>query len=705
MVEVLKYKGELEFLNAVTGDRHKQYRSAPWLHSEFEADTWDCRFREESSITVTFRISLSDGESLTSIRHRKTLDAIKCWLCVQTHIDATGGRVLAPSTARNKIKRTLHAIDYLLLNAQSLQIAEHGFALITENDISGMLVAIASRADIATSIYQWPKRLSAFLRQNIAMLSTEEFERALNEQPNIVKHLPPLDARMLELDDEGIILARAWLWTNNLYSAAPLNRDYLYSPNTERLASIIYENTLRGATKKPLPEELLLHPVERYIREFEAAPVRNKNIDRMSEPLLSEFVMVLRSVALLAQAGVDIPGGAFSAIDGGALKRTLELKQVGNFRTLPQRIVLKALRDAIEFGIEYGDDLITSYLTLITLASAEEKSCMAYANEYGLEHILEPKLRNLGVTAWTLITGTNGVRGFPRGPIGVAYYYQLRSNPGLWELLRVYFGAVQICVGTLMARRNGELKDLVSGQCLDRSESRLLFKNRKSGTIGLRAETARPIPEIAVRMIKQLDRLQQGLIDAGNLADRCQLFRYPNHKSNTLIAGLCHGRMYESLDFFCDYFNIELNNIGQRYYLRQHQLRRFFAMLFFWGRSFGGLDTLRWFLGHTDVEHLYHYITEETPGEVLRSVKANYGANLITCSPGDVSVEGLSLLLERRFGTRDFSVLDEQEVGEYLEDLLLDGTIEIEPEFFEAPDGKTFRIAVKITHAEPAADE
>ena len=38
-------------------------------------------------------------------------------------------------------------------------------------------------------------------------------------------------------------------------------------------------------------------------------------------------------------------------------------------------------------------------------------------------------------------------------------------------------------------------------------------------------------------------------------------------------------------------------------------------MLFFWSKSYEGLDALRDFLGHTDTEHLYHYITENINGE------------------------------------------------------------------------------------------
>ena len=36
------------------------------------------------------------------------------------------------------------------------------------------------------------------------------------------------------------------------------------------------------------------------------------------------------------------------------------------------------------------------------------------------------------------------------------------------------------------------------------------------------------------------------------------------------------------------------------------------------------METLRWMLGHTDIQHLYRYITESETGRVLNGIKASY---------------------------------------------------------------------------------
>jgi hypothetical protein len=126
----------------------------------------------------------------------------------------------------------------------------------------------------------------------------------------------------------------------------------------------------------------------------------------------------------------------------------------------------------------------------------------------------------------------------------------------------------------------------------------------------------------------------------------------------------------------------------------KHQLRRFFAMLFFWGSSFGGLDTLRWFLAHTDVEHLYHYITETTPGSVLRGAQAHYATEQL--QGYDQNAEELADLLEQRFDTRKFDLMEIDELDAYIEDLIEEGSVMIEPEFFKDAEGENYRILIQV---------
>ena len=114
-------------------------------------------------------------------------------------------------------------------------------------------------------------------------------------------------------------------------------------------------------------------------------------------------------------------------------------------------------------------------------------------------------IKNIGVKNWLIDKNIFYIRADSSYP---EYYFSLRANVGLWELLHVLYGAIQITVGTLMARRQGELIDLLPTTCLDEKKRHLIFHARKSGCVGIRERIARPIPSIAAQMIESLERLQ-----------------------------------------------------------------------------------------------------------------------------------------------------------------------------------------------------
>ncbi|WP_260687921.1 hypothetical protein [Pseudomonas sp. AO-1] len=275
------------------------------------------------------------------------------------------------------------------------------------------------------------------------------------------------------------------------------------------------------------------------------------------------------------------------------------------------------------------------------------------------------------------------------------YFKRLRNNEGLWELLRVYYGAAQLIIGLLMARRQSELTSLMPFECLDESKRNLVFFNAKSGFLSNKQVLKRPIPSIGVHIIETLENFQSLLLKNKLITERTYLFAPPDRYAKGLKKSLHSPAYNRSIDFFCDYIEVPRNSEGSRFYFRQHQLRRGFSMIFFWGNSFGGLDTLRWFLGHADLEHLYHYITEATPGEVLRGVKAAYLADSLAAGDKEVSNE-LAEALFSHFGTSEFTILDSQEVEIYLEMLIENHSLTVEPHFIKVDDVTTYRLVTKL---------
>lgn len=693
---------ELEFLSEFLVHRGSHYRQANWLRSSYHAPHWLCVFGDSRRFEIDFDVRLEDGSLLTAPKNQTLLDTIKSWLCVQTAVNSTGGQIYAPNTEYNKIRLAIKVIDYFLLNARRFGLAKHGLQCLTENDLTELLSELAHSNEAAYSVYRWPEMLTAFLRRKILAFTSAELNSILIAYPAIAADIPNTEDCMLDLSKDELIRARAWLYHSGHYSPSDEGKGYRLSPSTELLALQIYSNTLGGKNKKPLPLELMLEPGDRIDREFPCVPVRTNLQERLSVREWSRYKGVLESLGVLSEIGIPVPISALQAIDNKMLDQVLMLKDTGRFSTVPQHVVLHTLGRALEFALEYGEDIVESCLAVMSAAKMAKQSCVTFGAENDIGALITPKLASIGVKVWQLAFHVTYIerRTFSNSKArldGCRFYRRFRANEGLWELVRVLYGSIQIIVGALMARRQGELRDLLPGKCLDKTGAYLIFHNRKSGTAGLQDKEKRPIPPVAANLIKLLERFHERLRALKISTPKTTLFSFPTvHGKST--CSLTSPVYNETLDIFSDYMETPLNQSGERYYLRQHQLRRFFAMLFFWGGSFGGLDTLRWFLGHTDVEHLYHYITESVPGSVLRAIQASCAADL--AKAGLTEANALCRLVEAHFHTSDFSVLDSKEMEEYIEELIMDGRVTIQPEFIDTPQGKSHRILIRVTNDE-----
>jgi hypothetical protein len=318
------------------------------------------------------------------------------------------------------------------------------------------------------------------------------------------------------------------------------------------------------------------------------------------------------------------------------------------FETYPSQHIFKILEKAIEFHYSSGEKIINEYIESVKN---------------------NKKINNIRFD-----------KGDPQ-----SFFMKVRNNESQYHLLKVYYGVVQFVVGALMARRQTELLNLNVSNCLDESEKFLIFNRAKNtkGLFGIRGVYKLPIDTLAVDMIKNLQKLHSACNSKGFL------FNMPNASTNIIPASNDRDQYNNHLDTFFDYIEAPLID-NKRLYIRQHQLRRFFAMSFFWGSGFGSLDTLRWFLGHTDVKHVYAYITESVSGDVLNSVKSQYIAENID------KYDDLLSLIKSKYHTQNLDLLDTNSLMEYINEMLEQNLIEIEPDFLIDNEQNKYEIIVKI---------
>lgn len=690
MNDALEFHREIARLNNMVRGVAPRWQSAPWLRSQFGDAKWTCRFDAGHQMSINFKVTLDDGSNLTDAKNTELLTLFKSWLCCQSQAEAYASVAPAAAAQYAKVNLCLGLIDYFLINSEYFQLGAFGLSLVTASDVHALIECLVSSNKRTFSIYEWPEKLGKFLRSKSAEVDVSAI---VTKAPFLAAVEDRKDGVLGELSPATVVRYRAYLWQNDYYSGCSdttRRESGRYKLKTLQLAQEIFPETLRGQRVYPTPPELVILPCQTFRRELAEVPTRNYQSNNILISTLNNYGSVLKRLGWIEENEVNVSPSALGSIDRAMAWGRERAGAIGRTATLPPDVVFFALRRAIEFYIEFGDSLIDLYLDLAE--KTKDGSSLFQVVRDAKENGLLP----YGIVTWKLSTPwiKDGL------PLSEApnptheYFDALRAQKGLWELLMVLFGAVQITLGTLTARRVSEILSLPANRCLDETGRYLVFQNAKSGSHGFRNTELRPIPDIAASMVKSLTRLQTGMIRLGLLDEFLPLLSRPRRRNVGLTQRQQSYTNSWALDLFCDFMEVPLDHERRRYYIRTHQLRRFFAMAFFWSGTPGGTDTLRWFLAHTDPEHLYRYITEVTPGSVLQSVKANYASELV--KKADTEAANLSKLLTRHFGVTNFSVLSSSEMEEYIEDLMIDGKLVVEPYFLSTGTGRSYRILVQV---------
>lgn len=690
---------ELHFIDSVMESPVTRFRVCDWLLSDFESNTWEYSFDYKKPKTLDWDVTLDNETSLIDEQNLDLLNSLKYWLIASTKAHSgSGTKSNALKGQVNIFNRTIHFMDYMLLNSEKYQLARYGLAGLTEDDLKHILDLFVSSGDSAETVYDWSNKLTQFLLDGISKTCPDEISKVLEDHPYIEDvNSVDQESYSLTLPIELLPKAKAFLYINNLYIK---HRVLGKAPNSIALSKVIYAKSLKGreADKPSIPALAFTSSARDsgYARELDPVPVNSSEGERMGQGTYIIYRRSLYNMGILHEIGLPAPEisdlVAISQYQGESIP-------LGRFRTLPSEIVFSSVRNAIEFHLEHGKDLVNAFGKLCVFCKRNNKDSLSITPEE-LSSILPKKLKDFGIKSVGITTKGTEVNADTSRPIKgerSKFFDCLRSNMGFLEVFSVYYGGIQLVVGALMARRVGELLDLEAKSCLDESESYLCFENRKStsGIMGIRNLEARPIEPIAVQMIKSLKRVQLWMIRTGYLGDYTDLFAFPSLKGTLRLSETSPHIFNRNLDHFCDYFEVQTDANDRRYYIRQHQLRRFFALLFFYSSSFGGIETLQWMLGHTDQKHVWQYITESIEGTVLRGAKAQFVTESLNKFGSD-SFEDLAELIKSKFGTNDFSLVDSEELQLYLEDLMDDEKITIEPEFFEVSGNQEMRVLVKV---------
>lgn len=657
---------ELSFIDEIFKSKVEKYKKPRYLLSNFESETWILDLNKKEKI-LNFNILLNDGSMLTEKENNSILNTLKFWIVANTQ--PTKGIENGPRTIFRNIIQVLTIFDYLVMNGHIT--SKKGLRMLNADVFKIFLDKVASGLKFE-SIYELDQKLSNYLKAKIKTIT----ENDILKYESICSN-SKVDTDNLNLDNNELFLSKVWLLKNKMYIRKNV-KNGCQTPSIQSIYNEIFKNTLITSfnVKCPIYEDLSINTDDLILsKEHNSIVERDYQTDfHLNEIDYNGYKNTIKSIGKLYVEDFGIQelslpsANIFTTFD----HKQQSVKAKGRFLTVPSTIVFDSVRKAIEFHFEFGEHLIESYKKLIDYSNIKKDDNIENYTECEISQIISSNLKEKGCNHWKLDNKNK--------------FNNIRKNTSLYALIKIYFGATQVVVGATMARRQSELLSLKAGNCLDKENKYLLFHQSKSskGLFGTKNTLALPIDDIAIQMIENIEKIHQIMNKTNN-----ELFSPPKYKkiaeSNVLTASLYN----QNFDIFFDYIEAPLKN-DKRYYLRQHQLRRFFAMSFFWGNGFGGMDTLRWFLGHTDIQHLYHYITESTDGAVLNNVKLQYVLENIDES------ESLKVLIKDKYNVTDYHLVDNEEIEYLISELLEDGKLIVEPEFIEDDNKKTYKIIVKV---------
>lgn len=637
-------------------------------NTNFSDNIWILKINNLDDKRIDFtKITLEDNSSLTD--HPKLLNSFKIWIVNQGNPLYFSGKVPSRTTISANINKVLGLIDYIILNSDELLLSSCELSCIDENFFQDLFIQLASMP-ANEAIYNYKITVSEYLKDKIKDISLE--------QVHIFEHRFPLIPLNIE---EGLDLtfeekrkARLYLYQQKAYYRG---EDLIPKPNT-RFFNFLFTNTIAAEHRifESLDDLALYMPFD--FQEYNAIPTRTQfeeegQCDQNIEIYIKQF-HILASVNDYSFCS-RFEKNNLSKITPERIRKRVQMKPVGRHATLPGNVVFPCVKNAFEFIFSYLEPLLeTMYRCYVYVPPRSEKNKKSFDYSYlkksYWKDVTSPELKELGVKSFRISD---------KDP---QKFIKRRNNEGLCDLYNVLIGALLIVIGTISARRQHEIIDLKANKNLSppnlepnlypNLNFELKFKNRKSGTYFLedsREELSRPILNSVAQIIYKLEKFNERILNTENLSENISLINTYNHYGNRFKA-LDNTNYSKCLNAFCDYFETPVieykKDDFRRFYLRQHQLRRFFAMLFFWSKSFDGLDSIRYFLGHTDTEHLYHYITESITGEVLNGIKAtSLVDNLISKSQDKIeNIAQLTQILEKKFNVRELEILAEDSISD-----------------------------------------
>lgn len=674
---------------------------AYWLKSPYGSSEWQI-----GNFTINWRRGLPDGSLLCDRINCGLLDKIKRIVFEIRNSDQT--RSMNNEHFYRRINLIFCLLDWTVYNKDRYNPSLYGLAAI---DTSGLLEFVTLFAQGGPNEVSYIRdRIIDFIRTEI--LDKPHIVSQINDAtlsiPSFVFYKNTKDLILINYRDEEINIIRAWFYSNDFYQIAHRNKNRRVGMlNRGKLSQLlaIRNNSFSARIDVFLRQFEFVDDyceveLNNRFRNTEFIPCNALTTEERStlplcESQLKELGRTLSSLKRISGVVDGLPDKEiFESIHTDTIATQQNLTEIGHFRTTPIPIALQILNEAICYVLIYGESLVEYSLVFGRKISAipRVKQTKKLKDKILAEIPLPESLIPLNIQSSRTHYG-----GRQSGDQTVAKIaaVKLRNALSLEDALMMLITSVYIITAVLTARRKTEICALQSN-CVTGSigQYEITFGLAKANFDESRAVITRPIPNMLAKAINLIEHFAQEwtAIFGGGHYDK--LFLVPSEFGQGIP--LSDSSVDTFLDRFSDYIEVPVDENNRRWYIRSHECRRFFAIVFFWQFKYANLTALSWMLGHVDPQHTYAYIKESIGGAELTKEEARFTAAAIRGNCEDNSLQKLRQLVQNHFHASDVHLIEENDLELYLEDLLEQCAYEIKPHSIETEEGVAYEILFEI---------
>lgn len=591
--------------------------------------------------TVDFNISLPDGTFLTSPSKKLLLQALQKNL-FHLRMGTTTKKLVSPDRWNNYVQFGFDLCSWLVLHREIYRPDTHGFKLLTVDACEALINKL--------SMGGWVNALLLKERFVIQLHSSAGSKTSLSDLLDTPNDLPKdfIDEAVEYFHDNNLYVLSA---QDSNYKNGLLSRDYL-GKVLGRSPTALHQPNFRLFIRQFEPVLANEHLLNRSTRKNKFNTQNTKTLEQASDNRLSvsHLKNLASNLSIFLKGHSRLPDDIPKIeINSKALVKKFlsNLKSPGHTNLIPFTIGLDALNQSANWILTYGKPIVESLIFYIPKFLDIDREYSLSKQSVKKQELFEQTKHMWytesvgGVAPQRLDEALNIVRLQSKSRKNT-----VQGQTNYKAVVDSFIGACAISIGMIKPIRDKELS-LIPRGCLSIEEPTggafMAHESGKSGSLGINPFIERPIPSLTAQAIELLQLLGSSLAKIyGDHRPRADRLFYMPGRGFKMPGEICvEERVNTCLDTFCESIETPIDKLGRRWYIRTHEMRKFFLLFVHRHLGSNSKAILGHNAGHANKKHIDEYIAYEvSEPDAVRYESECIDDKLIALERGTLPAEG-----------------------------------------------------------------